>query len=673
MAVRYSDLPFLGSKNQRLTRRDFLRFLSSGLVMSTMPPLLGCSGDSSSPANPQAGVPGNITGSGVEGTPVTQAQRLAAIQAIEAEVSNLMGGGVSFDPDAMLTYLQQQLVFFEVGYSASSKVAWAVFTDGRKLMIMNNLDFSAPPPPVSKPGIKTSTRQSGEMSSRSTLQRQARKSIDDPLVTANQFRLINMWPTLPFMDHLHVTDDWVDEDTIPRIGRIASGLGLNVVAPGLVIDFGVNRPLIADVEGLKTVSGDGVFFLTGSGGTMETSRGAVQGICTMTPVREGEVLNEAYEADLDNGSLIYAIAIENPSTGPLTYFAITPQFIRQYTWSFPDESLVFLNVTGGGINNWLDALNEAGAGLVMGWSDSPQVKTMLGVAQDFFELVFATNHVSPTLFNLETEPRLRPYGMTEIYSFLVRRGLIASEVGGVPRNNLEMLPGWQGLFIDQLRPSIEYISVSEVAEEIYIQGMFGYETPIVKIGTSTEIIRTTGPQGNQPATELEFVADQPLSGDAENMSIIDAQAANIRLNLPSGSNLEAGMIQVWLGDRFSNVAHLTKWTVIFQVSRSVGASLLRSVTMEVSIRAFVSGYRLWPDQDLDEQLPLVVINNMSEFAIGWSASGSRSQSGGGTTITETWSGAGNYGQSIPTEFFTLNGLLWINTRRLDCMFEMLCG
>ncbi len=60
------------------------------------------------------------------------------------------------------------------------------------------------------------------------------------------------------------------------------------------------------------------------------------------------------------------------------------------------------------------------------------------------------------------------------------------------------------------------------------------------------------------------------------------------------------MIQVWLDSRFSNVAHLTRWTVTFQISRTVGGTLLRSVTMEVSIRAFVSGYRLWPDQPLNE-------------------------------------------------------------------------
>jgi len=654
-----------------LARRQFLRYLSSGLVIASLPPLVSCGGGSSSPDNPPASGGDILPGAGTAGADVTSAQRLAVIQDIEAEISRLIGIGTPLNPDIMLAYLQQQPVFHEVGYSVDSNVVWAVFTDGRKLMVMSNLDLSDSTPVVTMP--QTNRRENSSTRSRSQSMQKPRlrhTEGEDPLVTANQFRLINMWPNIPFINSFHLTENWVDQDTLPRIARIAAGLGYNVLNPGTVVDIGPPRALLADVEGLKTVAGDGVFFLTGTAAHMVSSSGSVAAICTVTPARQGDTLSAEYEADLDNGSLIYAIAIDHPNPGPYTYLAITPKFIQQYNWSFPDNSLVFLNVTGGGITNWIDRLHFAGAGLVMGWDDSPQISTLLGVAQDFFELLFATNHLSTSLINLPSEPRLRSYGIEAIYSYLTDIGLIYGASGDDFVNRLELLPGLKNNLINQLRPTIEYIGVSEIGQEIQIQGEFGHDLPVVRIGTATDPIRNTDPNNNQPVAELSLVADEPLSADAEVMSIIDWQPTHIRVSLPAPSSRDFGMIQVWLGDLFSNVAHLTGWTVIFQITQTIGGSLLRSVTMEVSFRGFVSGYRLKPDQALNEQWPFLAISNLDQGKIGWSASGSLSRSESGTTVTVGWSGAGNYGLSVPAQSFVCAGVLWVNKRRLDCSLEM---
>jgi len=92
--------------------------------------------------------------------------------------------------------------------------------------------------------------------------------------------------------------------------------------------------------------------------------------------------------------------------------------------------------------------------------------------------------------------------------------------------------------------------------------------------------------------------------------------------------------------------------------------------MEVSFRGFVSGYRLKPDQALNEQWPFLAISNLDQGKIGWSASGSLSRSESGTTVTVGWSGAGNYGLSVPAQSFVCAGVLWVNKRRLDCSLEM---
>jgi hypothetical protein len=162
------------------------------------------------------------------------------------------------------------------------------------------------------------------------------------------------------------------------------------------------------------------------------------------------------------------------------------------------------------------------------------------------------------------------------------------------------------------------------------------------------------------------VADRPVVG-YQDLHVADWRPHVITVDLPPAAT---GMVQVWVGKRSSNIAHLTCWTVSFQINRTVGGTLLRSVTMEVSFRAFVSGYRLWPDQPLDEQWLAVQILNMPEAPIGWTASGSLSRTEAGTTTTVRWSGAGNFNRNGPGERFGLFGVLRVPERRLECQLAM---
>lgn len=674
------------------SRRAFLQWMSGGLAVATLPQLVACGGGSSggdSTSTGAGGAPGAggtvLPGSGTQGTAVTAAQRAAALAGIEAEFDRLVGTGTAFDPAAMVSFLQQQPAFHEVGYTPASGCAWAVFTDGRRVLVINNLGLSAPsamPSAVqiapSRIAFRSSAVQGSMVAAAATLPGQ-----DDPLVTRSTFRLINMWDgsafwqTYPVIDYLHVCEEWVDADTIPRIGRIAQGLGFTMVQPDILVGHH------GTVEGLKTVAGDGVFFLTGSGGYMETSTGRVSGICTRTPASFDGV---GYDADHASGSLIYAVAVDDVMPGARSFHAITPRFIQQYGWSFPMESLVFLNTTGGGIGDWIIPLSDANAGRVMGWTDATEARTLLGVGQDFFELALATNNVSPSWIDPTTEPRLRAYGLGETHDYLSRRGLIFTGAGS-GTSRLEMESGsFPARWVNQLRPSIEFVGVVESSlplqpGEIMLQGQFGLESgsPKIKIGAESQEIRD-GTPGNGLVAELAKVADQPLSGITDELSIIEWRSTFIRVNLPLPGQRQAGMIQVWLDDafsldlapnRYSNIVHLTRWTIPFQINRTInGTTLLRSVTMEVSIRAFVSGYRLWPDQSLDEQWQAVTISNMADFGVGWTASGSASRTEAGNTTTVRWSGTGGFDRNSDTVHASLTGMLWIKERRLNCALDM---
>ena len=195
------------------------------------------------------------------------------------------------------------------------------------------------------------------------------------------------------------------------------------------------------------------------------------------------------------------------------------------------------------------------------------------------------------------------------------------------------------------------------------------------IGDTTTQLHHNTPDNAGTIDELKDNADNPLDEWAERMKVFNWKSYNIRISLPVEGERQCGMVQVWNGNRYSNIVHLTLWTIPFQVTRTItgteGTGILqRTATMEIRIRSFVSGYRLWPDQDLYEQTPIIDIQNMAIGQIGWSASGSISKTDNNGTVTVSWTGAGNFNENSDSEEFSLKGLLKIPDRFFSGNLEM---
>ena len=142
-----------------LSRTDFLRCLSAGAVLL----LTGCgdsvdiAGSGSDSGDPTGGTPPPQGGLGVPGTPVSSADRASSIQAVEAQLRTLIGTGRRYDPAAMLEFLGKQKVFSALGYNELATCAWAVYTDGRILMIAND-------PPASPSAVAPAARRAAQTS-----------------------------------------------------------------------------------------------------------------------------------------------------------------------------------------------------------------------------------------------------------------------------------------------------------------------------------------------------------------------------------------------------------------------------------------------------------------------------------------------------------------------------
>jgi hypothetical protein len=111
-----------------------------GMAFGPLAGLVGCGGggDDADNGSPGGTPPGGASGGASGGEPSTGtstavgvAERLAALDAVAAEVTALAAGRLRFDSDALVQRLRAMPAFQRVGVSSRMQNVWARFTDGR--------------------------------------------------------------------------------------------------------------------------------------------------------------------------------------------------------------------------------------------------------------------------------------------------------------------------------------------------------------------------------------------------------------------------------------------------------------------------------------------------------------------------------------------------------------
>lgn len=601
-------------------------------------------------------------GQGAAGTPVTPAQRATSLQALESRLSELWDfSSGQASAGAVLDWLSARPEFKTVGYSTTRDV-YAIYTDGRPLLVATRLRTTTEgvrKKPLQAPQNSATQRRRFSAASplaahdaRTRASTAAAITDYDAGIPSRQFRFMNTWydygPDWP-------ADTWARGTTTHPAG-VASMQDPSMVADRMV-DFGYQKvAFLAEpdgintapsVEGLKSVTGDGIFYWMTHGGTLSADGQLIQALMTGTPAYKSTV-EDTYKDEFAEGTLIYC-------TGPLcldklqckvsrgidgevfTRLAITPKWITKYRWRFSQHSLVFVNACSSGTGPMKQAFLDAGASLYLGWTAPVRAWALCGATVDVFSLLMGFNENNGSTEG-EISPLQRPYDWGAVFDMLNTDGKSEAvaywdaEDGYVelePTLNPNVAVGFLGL-----RPSIFQSAFNEESSELtLIGGVFGTQGGSAAIGTDQRCVG-----GIVACTSFGSVGDHPLA-DPLPLTVVDWKSSNVILTLPVDGVGSQGLVQLTVDGRWSNLLQLTRIRLPVRGTLTDGGSLQLSIQGELSFRCDLRGIRLQPLEPL-RYAPMVVVSSAVAAQVNWQASGIYRYTEGQSTVTVEWSGAG---------------------------------
>ena len=646
-------------------RRRFLTCAGPGMVWLSTAGLAACGGGGD-PDNAGTGVgngggsnTGGSTGGGTSagggtsvGGTITVQQRAATLQAVSDAVARLSAGSDGFDSSALVREMQSIASLVEVGQSARVGNVWARFSDGRWLVVPNNLRGLAP---------TGSAQDRSQQAARARPKSTSNAEFDTPaILVARQYRQLDMLGQVPIgssVDAAHLCLDFVDATTLPNLRKMAVGRGfvLPEIQATQPVDVGIDN----GVRGLADVRGDGVFFITAPAAQGGDDATPYTLICTDTPGNEANLA--AFEPELSAGALAYAIKLRGVDGAWQAHpcLAMSAQFVRTRAWRFPAESIGIFNLSGAPeLSDWIPVLEGAGLRHVLGWRQAVSWQRLLAFADDLIQFNLATNNLEGRLVRQAPEPRLRAYGMADTLGHLIDRGL----TGG--RDAVFYLQERQpSLFVNTILPTIERALIRETRGELELNGQFGARAWTDDVVPRIAVARTEGQRFAEPL--LWRAADPPLGG---NETLRDPlwQGQLLQTVLDGRDPLErGGYVQVFNGGRCSNVVPITHWEIPIQAVTSVD-ELTLAVTITIRLRADVHGWRLGPEGSPRNGFVQTPLEGSVHSSARFSASGSISQfdSVRRTLTTVSWLGSGSIGNAIGAFLVYLNGTLWWDSRRL---------
>ncbi len=659
-----------------IDRRRLLALGGYGMVMTSLTGLAACGGGGGDAAasggvGGGGGGGGGTTGfegngaaaAGTAGTPVSAAQRVATLDAVASLMTASAGTGLRFDSTALAQHLKAMTAFQRVGISSRQQNVWALFTDGRALVLPNNLDPVAPTSGGAGGGVASATapRQHTLAASDRKTRLAAPENLLPALLTQGPYRQLDMFGQVPVSaatDAAHLCQDFVGPDTLPQLRRMALGRGFvlpeaqRITPPDQGYDNGV--------AGLRSLSGDGVFFITACSAEVGAEAMHQTVICVDTPA---DAASEAtHAADFAAGRLTYAVTMKGVAGAWLPHkcLAITPAFVAGSTtaWSFPVESVAILNLSGGSVlADWAAVLARCGLNNVLTWDRPVSWRRMLAFADDLMQLLLATNNLDGSRVRLAIEPRLRSYGVGETLAYLVRRHLTDDANGATQANYLQASAA--PLIVNTLLPTIDYVNIDEGQAVIELVGQFGNPQ-----GSVTEARYGRNPPGRFSEALLSRAADAPL--DAVGTLRDPLWNGDLVQSAPEPTALmRGGYLQALNGGRCSNAVPITHWQIPMHVVTTITGGLTLDVTVTLHLRADVRGHRMAPDGPRGgANRSFFGLSSTVESAASYVASGQIEQTVSGVTTTVSWSGGGSVANALGDIKVAGGGLLDGPSRRL---------
>ena len=404
-----------------------------------------------SPATTDVGTDTTTTGGD---HPLTDQARISALDAISTKAGALTGASVDARRAELLAYLRSRSEISEAGESNDGGL-WALFKDGRPLVIIANQsgqDFG------------------NEVHLRSGLS--LTPTAGSPVVA-----------TLPGAVQARVLlggNKTLVQSENPELVAMLQKRNYNVVGSGL-----------AEIDELKTVQGDGVFYFRGHGGSGYTADHRTM-YAPMSATSVSLANDIKYRADWDSLRLAYTVPITNsylPSLDvpPYAHYAFTYQFVLKY-FSFAPGSIVYMSACGSAEDThpeFAQAFLVKGAGGYWGWDGSFNDGSDNIASAYIFDRLLGLNTTSDPNVPPES-PKQRPFDSQSIKDDMQAR----KHYDEIKNGSVELvyIPGNDPA--GPLVPSIKYMDVDETTKTLILSGQFGDDQPEVRINGAPQTLRS---------------------------------------------------------------------------------------------------------------------------------------------------------------------------------------
>lgn len=530
-----------------------------------------------------SGPPG---GEHLTGTPVTDAQRTAALTAAEGRAEALSASGLTGMElnTALARFLATRTEFSAAGVDTLTSTVWGTFRDGRTLVIVNN----RPPQPLSDSLRPALAPQSG-------VREDVHAADPTELPAVDRVRLLHSFGAGFDQVQAPVSDvsRWLDEN------------GYDVVAGG---------EGDARVETLRKISGDGFLYLNTHGGKAKGRSGAQMfavGTSSISDTIKDKFAD--FRDDLDNDRLVYMTA---PNGGELvggipdwdTRYAITYKFVEKYM-SFGRNSIVFLNVCHSAgahadIQAFISAMHSKGAGVYLGWTAVVSTDAAFSGIRYFVDRLLGANEYRPE------SPKQRPFPWPLVMEDMGRKGLSTDAATGA---QLVARPAAStGAGIGILNPSIAWVGTG--GDQLTIFGVFG----------------------EKPASGGVVTIDD--GGGEVALAVQEWTPTKIVTDIPRTGAGSVGDVVVKVREHESNARRLNRWQGTISYTFRDAGSLTIAAQLEVNMRMDAAPFRDKPGEPPGRSAPAVVVTEQ-DAKMTAEASGTYVRYPSGCTYTNSWSGS----------------------------------
>lgn len=499
----------------------------------------------------------------VTGSATTQ-QRMVAMDQLQTVVNGLSPANFSGNT-AFLVQLMNGMSQFAAAGSSSDGTVWGVFKGGMAVYIVAgaSADDSPSENAVSAPSPLRATQPArlAVSPARSTTSSSPRAALE---MRTAVFSTSAAAGNVPASEHYHLLNGLgsVFANTDPRVDIAAM-----LIANGYAVDPQADATLAT----LRSISGDGVFYLRTHGGMgsvhADVSTADTYALWTATDAMDStaESGDTTLTGDLKAGRVVYMLFRNDrwnqaSSLFPKNrHYGITDKFVQQYM-SFSDNSFVYIDACRGGAQpSLIAAFHSKNASLVAGWTDNAVMGGMQLTAKYVFDRLLGANVFVPE------SPKQRPFDFGELridpqFGPGKTYGSTSGKASDGTPVNANLIFDSQGSF-EMLAPSIANLTSADLDDELVIAGDFG----------------TDPGAGNRTVTINDG------SGEIS-LAVIDWEPAVIITDLKRTGSGSAGNVVVTVRGHHSNTRQLLAWNGTFHYTMKEVGSLTQTFDLDFQAR-----------------------------------------------------------------------------------------